>query len=73
MLQCAIPLSNCVYRFFRELDISVFVFVLVIASVALKFIFSMQQEWYLSQISLLFPCYFQLIPYSMTVNYPTDI
>ena len=27
-------------------------------SVALKFPFSMQQEWYLFQISLLFPCYY---------------
>ena len=40
-------------------------------SVALKFPNSMQQEWYLSQISLLFPCYSQLIPYSMTVHYST--
>ena len=30
---------------------------------------SMQLEWYLSQISLLFPCYTQLIPNSMTVHY----
>ena len=26
-----------------------------------------QQEWYLSQVSLLYPCYSQLIPYSLHI------